>query len=156
MAIYLDANILWSWRTFDELDRVAVSIVAAQTQQRVLVPTIAAEEAEANLTRSLESIEAEWDAAVARLTDGFTIQYVYVEPVPSVERQVAAWRTRLQEFASPLPVDDGLALEALKREAWGTPPARRLIGDRGNDKGCRGARDAAIWLAIVRDHTARD
>jgi len=33
MAIYLDANVLWSWRTFAEADRLALSIVAHQAAE---------------------------------------------------------------------------------------------------------------------------
>ena len=42
MAIYLDANILYSWSTFAELDRVALTIVAQQNQQLIFVPRVAA------------------------------------------------------------------------------------------------------------------
>jgi hypothetical protein len=65
MAIYLDSNVLYPWRTFTELDRVAVSIVASQTKQFILVPWLVAEEAQAHYRRSLEGTVARLDSAIS-------------------------------------------------------------------------------------------
>jgi hypothetical protein len=51
MAIYVDANILWRWRTSCEADCLAISIVDRQTEQQILVAQLAAEEAEAHVRR---------------------------------------------------------------------------------------------------------
>ena len=62
MAIYLDANMLWSWRTFTEPDRSALSVVARQLGQEIYVPGIAAREAEERYRRllgeALDTIES--------------------------------------------------------------------------------------------------
>jgi hypothetical protein len=41
MAIYLDANVIWSWKAFTEPERLAVTILADQLGQEVFVPSIA-------------------------------------------------------------------------------------------------------------------
>jgi hypothetical protein len=155
VAIYLDANVLWSWRTFEELDRVAVSIIATQTGQQIRVPKLAAVEAEANLTRILTSFHAQWEAASTKLEAAFELSSIHAEPAPDVDSRVLIWRERLPRFVTVFDVDGDVALEALEREAWGTPPARRVGLEKGKDRGGVGARDAAIWLAIAKDHAGR-
>lgn len=151
MAIYLDSNILFPWRTFTELDRVALSIVAGQTQQRILIPWLVAEEARANYSRSLQDAVDQLDAALADVNRLFNDgEPVWVEPQPAVDEHVAHWQERLEALAQVMPVHADDTVEALRREVWGIGPARRTrkTGD--------GGRDAAIWLAVVRDHIARD
>lgn len=152
MAIYLDANILWSWRTFNELDRLALSIVAHQTGQAIYVPEIAAEEAEAHYRRSLlDAIEGH-ERAAKNLSGKFDQEFdVQLEPVPWVPDAVAIWRQRLAEVAQVVPTQPKDALSALMREIEGRPPAR----ERQADKPGSGARDAAIWLTVLRDHRSR-
>jgi hypothetical protein len=150
MAIYLDANVLWSWRTFTEPERLAVSIVARQLGQSVFVPSIVAREAEENHRRSLE--KALNDMAQARATVGrlfATEVHLEAEPWPDVDDAVETWRRCLEEFATILPLHDEDAHAAFDREITGTPPAK----PRDPGKAGRGGRDAAIWLTVARHHS---
>jgi PIN domain len=150
MAIYLDSNVLYPWRKFTELDRVAVSIVASQTKQVILVPWLVAEEACAHYRRSLETAVARLDSAISDVNHTFDeLEDVWFDPIPNVDRQLESWRERLDRMAETIPPVAEDAVEALRREVWGIAPARRT------DKSGVGARDAAIWLAIARDHAGR-
>jgi len=62
---------------------------------------------------------------------------------------VERWRAALGELGSVLPLEDGAAREALRREMYGIAPAHRT-GRTGI-----GSRDAAIWLTIAADHARR-
>jgi hypothetical protein len=149
MAIYLDANVLWSWRSFAEPERLALSIVARQLGQEVFVPSIAAREAEENYRRSLEEALEKVDKAwstVQRLFE--TEAEFYVDPWPQVDETVETWRRRLEELTTILPLHDEDAHAAFDREITGTPPAK----SRERGKPGRGGRDAAIWLTVARHH----
>lgn len=74
---------------------------------------------------------------------------VEVEPWPYVDGEVERWRAALGELGSVLPLEDGAAREALRREMYGIAPAHRT-GRTGI-----GSRDAAIWLTIAADHARR-
>lgn len=151
MAIYLDANVLWSWRTFTEVERLAVSIVARQLGQGVFVPSIAAREAEEDYRRSLENALADVEQARTTVERRFDMEVeLLLEPWPDVDGKVETWRRRLSELATILPLHDEDAHAALDREITGTPPAR----SREPHKPGRGGRDAAIWLTIARHHAA--
>jgi hypothetical protein len=150
MAIYLDSNVLYPWRTFTELDRVAVSIVAAQTTQFVLVPWLVAEEARGHYRRSLEKAVARMNSAISDVNRMFDeLDDVGFDPIPDIDHQVESWQERLDVMAKTIPPVAEDAVEALRREVWGVAPARRT------EKKGVGARDAAIWLSIVRDHAER-
>jgi hypothetical protein len=151
MAIYLDANALWSWRTFTEGDRLAVSIVARQLGQEVLIPWIAAREGEAEYRRSLQDAVDDLDRAFNTLERRFDFPFDRsTRPRPPVDYHVGIWLQRLEEFAVILPKDEGDALKALEREISGTPPA----APRTPRKAGRGGRDVAIWLSIARHHAS--
>lgn len=151
MAIYLDANALWSWRTFTEGDRLAVSIVARQLGQEVLIPWIAAREGEAEYRRSLQEAVDDLDRAFNTLERRFASSFDRsTQPRPPVDHYVAIWLQRLEEFAVILPKNEGDALVALEREISGTPPA----APRTPRKVGRGGRDVAIWLSIARHHAS--
>ncbi len=151
MAIYLDANILWSWRTFDEVERLALLIVAHQTGQRIFIPEIAAREAQETYRRSLEEAVDRHDAAVAELKRKFGEDFnVAVEPVPWTPDAVATWRSRLELVAETVPTEASDAVEALNREIIGKPPTKARVGRKPG----AGARDAAIWLTILHHHRA--
>jgi len=151
MAIYLDANVLWSWRTFAEPERLALSIVADQLGQRIIVPWIAAEEAAAHHRRSLEAAVACIDRAESALKRAFNSDFlIEPDPWPDVEEDVKRWRMALAQLGTVLPLSDEIAKEALLREINGDPPARRT--DKGSGVG---GRDAAIWLSVVADHARR-
>lgn len=154
MAIYLDSNVLFPWRTFTELDQVAVSIVSQQIQQFVLVPWIVREEASANYYRSLLAAADALDSAIREVDRKFDdLDPVYVEPVPYPDTQLGIWQARLNAFAGAIEQDPADAAEALRREAWREAPAR-ASGTGAKAHGI-GGRDAAVWLAVTRDHNGR-
>jgi hypothetical protein len=155
MAIYLDANVLYSWKTFTELERVALTIVAQQIRQKVLIPDVAAWEAEAHFRRALERALRDLARAQKATGDAFRGQEIVHPPPPDVEARVVQWRDELGQFAETIPLDHDDAAEAYRREAFGQQPAKRRRNERGDDIGGTGGRDAAIWLTIVRDHAAR-
>jgi hypothetical protein len=150
MAIYLDSNVLWSWHTFTEVERLAVSIVARQLGQSVFVASIVAREAEEDHRRALEKSLDAMEQAQATVDRLFSTEvHLEAEPWPDVDDAVKTWRRRLEEFATILPLHDEDAHAAFDREITGTPPAKPR--DRG--KAGRGGRDAAIWLTVARHHS---
>jgi hypothetical protein len=150
MAIYLDSNVLWSWRTFTEVERLAVSIVARQLGQSVFVPSIVAREAEEDHRRALEKSLDVMEQAQSTIERLFATEvHPEAEPWPDVDDAVETWRRRLEEFATILPLYDEDAHAAFDREITGTPPAK----PRDPGKAGRGGRDAAIWLTVARHHS---
>lgn len=153
MAIYLDANIVWPWRTFAELDRLALSIVASQVEQEVVIPEIAAIEAEEGYRRSLLTAIANHDTAFSDLQRNFGDRFeIDLEPTPDPQRSVEQWREGLDELGQVQALDPRDAVSALKREITGDAPAKER--DAGWTSG--GSRDAAIWLSVVRHHGDSD
>lgn len=151
MAIYLDTNVLRGWTTFTELNRLAISIVAGQLNQPLVLPEIVAHEAEAAFGRELQSAVDTYEAAERTLQALFRVEYTHVEPYPDVQSRLAAWRALRDEvfhIASMQPDD---AVEGLRREIHGAPPAK----SRRSGKPGAGARDVALWLTLVRDHRER-
>lgn len=149
MSIYLDANILWSWRSFDEIDRLALSIVASQIGQRILVPEIAAAEAAAHYRRSLEEAVDEYESALRSLRKKFGDEFEEHRQLdPDIDEAVEVWEARLRELAEILPTRSEDALEGLHREISGIPPAKKRVPKRPG----MGARDVAIWLTILGHH----
>jgi len=149
VAIYLDASVLRSWRSFTDASCLAVGIVAHQLRQEILVPTIAAREAEEGHRRALgETLEEFWSAhgqLQARFEEEIPLD---LDPRPDVDQRVELWRRRLEEFATVVPLEGPDAHEALEREITGRRPAQ----PRERKKPGRGGRDAAIWLSIARHH----
>lgn len=153
VAIYLDANVIYPWRTFSELRRLALSIVAGQLGQEVVIPSLAADEAEQHLSRALDEAIEQFDRAADKLRDLFgPDQEVYAEPSPWAPAVLRVWRQRLVELGRVVPLGADDAHRALAREVTGTPPARPRTGKGSGG----GARDAAIWLTVVRDHLSRE
>lgn len=152
MAIYLDANVLQSWRTFTEAGRLALSIVAYQLGQSIFVPSIAMREAEERYRRELETTVDRFEKAQSEVERRFYEQdaSVHVEPWPDIESMIETWRRRLEELAVVLPLHDDDAHAAFDREITGISPAK----PREQGKPGRGGRDAAIWLTIARHHLA--
>lgn len=149
MAIYLDANVLWSWRTFDEADRLALSIVAHQLGQKIFVPAIAAREAEETHRRKLTESLRSYHAAVDQLHRWFDVDFhAELEPQLDVADAVYIWRRRLGLLAEVIPTDAADAVEALEREIVGRPPTKQRVPKKAGS----GARDAAIWLTVLRHH----
>jgi hypothetical protein len=99
------------------------------------------------LKAALDRIETAETKLMSEFEQTFDVN---VEPLPNIDAALASWRERFGQIGGELPLDPGDAVEAHRREAWRVPPARE-----GKDGGI-GARDAAIWLTVVRDHCARD
>lgn len=147
MAVYLDTNQLHGWSTFTELNRLAISIVAAQLGQPLVLPQIVAEEAEAQFERWLQATLHRYEQAEADLTKLFES----VEPGPDSSRRLDQWRAQRDEVFEIASLRAEDAVEGLRREMRGAPPAK----PRQPDKPGAGARDVALWLSLVRDHRAR-
>ncbi len=79
VAVYLDTNVLYGWTTFTALNRLAISIVAGQLNQPLVLPQIVADE-EAQLGRELQSAVDSYAAAERALQALFPIEYTHVEP----------------------------------------------------------------------------
>ena len=152
MAVYLDTNVIYGWRTFGELDRLALSTAADQIGQSIVIPELVVIEAAAHYQRDLEAAIDSFDRAEAQLIELFELEYIHTEPQPDPDQRMIKWRERLDEMCEVIPTDESDAVLALKREVQGHPPAR----ERVQGKPGAGARDAAIWLSILRDHRERD
>ena len=151
MGVYLDTNVIYGWTTFTELSRLAISIVAGQLNQPLVLPELVADEAEAQHARELQSAVDRYESAERALQDLFPIEYTHVEPYPDLQGRLGAWRTLRDEVFEVAPMQPSDAVEALRREIHGVPPAKpRRPGKPG-----AGARDAALWLTLVRDHLER-
>jgi len=42
VAIYLDTNVMYGWHTFAELDRLALTILASELGQEIIIPSLVA------------------------------------------------------------------------------------------------------------------
>lgn len=155
MAIYLDADIVWGWKDFAHLDRVALTIAAQQLGQRVVMVGLTADEAEATLRRDLSESWSAYEDARKKINKLFDRDAL--DQVPSSLHDVVAdWRTSLERHIDLIPVAERAAEAALQREIARKPPAKALLDGKGKDQGGAGARDAAMWLTIVEDHKSRD
>jgi len=144
--------VICRWRTFGELERLALSIVADQLGQPIVVPELVVIEATAHYRRELDTVLDSFDTATEDLTKAFNLEYTHTEPQPDPEERELAWRQRLQEMCEMVPIHPPDAVEALEREIHGVAPAR----ERVKKKPGTGACDAAIWLSILRDHRERN
>jgi hypothetical protein len=151
IAIYLDTNVVCRWRTFGELERLALSILADQLVLPIVLPELVVVEATAHQRRDLVVSLERFEAATEELVAAFGLEYTMIEPTPDPDGRAARWRERLLEMCEVVPIHPPDAVEALEREVHGIPPARERIAKKQG----MGARDAAIWLAILRDHRER-
>src|SRR5437763_30083 len=97
VAIYLDTNVVYGWRTFAELDRLALTILASELGQQIVVPNLVAEELEGHMRRSFERAAAQFEAAAARVERLFELEYVMTEPVLNVDIALTPWRAGLED-----------------------------------------------------------
>ena len=159
VAIYLDANVLFSWPTLTELERVALSAVASQMGQDVVVPSLVVDEAAAHRRRKLEGVVARYERAAAAVNKAFAADGVRadVEPFPDVDSVMDRWRRVLEQSVTIVETRGEHASEGLRREVVGQPPAKprqppELDDERKTKvKPGAGGRDAAIWVTIVDD-----
>ncbi|HLB20396.1 MAG TPA: PIN domain-containing protein [Gaiellaceae bacterium] len=151
MTIYLDTNALYNWLDLAALDRVALSIVAADSQQQVIVPSIAAEEAESHFVRRLQRAANQIRLGQKIFNELFH-EPLLKENLPDIGKIVGDWRIGLTRHASTIEPPEGALEEAIRREIWRLPPARAIGGTKGEDAGATGARDCVIWLTVVDHH----
>lgn len=151
VAIYLDTNALYNWRTFAELDRVALSVAAARLRQQIVIPSLVVDEAAARHRRLLDRAVDTHTAGVRELSRLYEESYDdFLEPWPDTDLVVARWHSRLREFADVIETTADHCAAGLQREIGGRAPARaRTLGKPGS-----GCRDAAIWLTILEHHVS--
>src|SRR5712691_4497644 len=144
MAIYLDAEVLYGWSS-RSLEWSALRAIAQAHRLDLVIPEMALNEATANrrdqialkadaIRTAIEKAEGFFDAPNFRVPDARRIQ-----------RVADKWRSELLVGVQAIPASSDHAYEALSRELNRTAPTREG----------RGARDAAIWLAIRDDHRSR-
>jgi hypothetical protein len=156
VTIYLDTNVLHSWLDLAALERVALSIVAADSQQQVTVPSIAVDEAESHFLRRLERASNQIRLGRKTFNELFH-EPLLKEDLPNIDKIVSDWRIGLARHVTILEAPEGALEEAIRREIWRQPPARSIVDMKGEDVGATGARDSAIWLTVVDHHRrARD
>ena len=136
MAIYLDASVLRGTLQGPELS--AVNALARAYKQPILIPSIALDEATANRRRDIQQALDKVQGAIRNARWAFRVPGFH-EPQPAA--LALSWQKDILKAAEVLPIAPEHAAEALFREIERVPPTREG----------RGARDAAIWLA-VRDH----
>jgi len=129
-----------------------LSIVADQLNQQIVVPELVVVEATAHYRRELHAVRERFQVASTDLAEAFNLEYVHSEPQPDPDGREQVWRQRLLDMCEMLPTDPSDAVKALEREVHGIAPAR----ERREGKPGVGARDAAIWLAVLRDHLQRN
>jgi PIN domain len=156
LTIYLDTNVLHNWLDLAALERVALSIVAADSQQQVIVPSIAVEEAESHFVRRLRRASNQIRLGQKTFNELFH-EPLLKEEFPNIDKIISDWRIGLTRHASIIDPPEGAFEEAIRREIWRQPPARAIVDRNGEDAGATGARDCAIWLTVVNHHrSARD
>jgi hypothetical protein len=110
------------------------------------VQRVAAEETH---RRKLAEALKSYDAAVNQLRRWFDVEFsAELDPQLDIDDAVDAWRHRLRELAEVIPTDAADAAEALEREIVGRAPTKPRIPKKPGS----GARDAAIWLTVLRHH----
>jgi predicted nucleic acid-binding protein len=98
LAIYLDTNVICRWRSFGELERIALSIAADQLGQPIIVPELVAVEATAVYERELIAVKARFDEAAAKLVETFDLLYAETDPQPDPAERAWQWRRRLEQM----------------------------------------------------------
>lgn len=116
------------------------------------MPELVVIEATAHYGRELTTVLESFEVATESLTKAFNLEYTHTEPQPDPDERELAWRQRLLEMCEMVPIHPPDAVEALEREIHGVAPARERVRKRPGT----GARDAAIWLSILRDHRERN
>jgi hypothetical protein len=150
VAIYLDTNVLYGWRTLAEAERLVVDILAAELGLEIVIPSLVTDELEEHWRRELQSAADTFYAAATKVEELFDLEPIWTEPALDLDRVLDGRRRALGEaFRSCVGAPED-AVEGLRREIKGEPPAIRERGQPG-----RGARDVAIWMSVVRDHLHR-
>jgi hypothetical protein len=141
VAIYLDAEVLFGL-SLRSLEWSSLGAIAQGHQLDLAIPELALKEAATNWHAQLESKAAEIRRAMDK-AEGFFELAAFRPPNP--DSVTDKWLRELQRAVRVIPPVLEHASEALDRELNRIPPAREG----------RGARDAAIWLAIRDDHLSR-
>jgi hypothetical protein len=140
VAIYLDANVLRGQPAGPAFS--AVRAVAKAHALEIVVPAIALEEATALRRREISAAIEEVETALKNA------RWAFPPPrfdAPDPEQLASEWSAEFVSGLTVLPVSPEHATESLRREILRVEPTREG----------KGARDAAVWLALRDDHLAR-
>jgi hypothetical protein len=148
VAIYLDTNALYGWNSFGELPRLALSLVADQLGQDIVLSELVVDEAAHNYCHSLHEVLDEYAKSVEKLNRYFGVIFsALLEPGPDIDGAERTWRRRVDQWATTIETTGDHALGGMHREIHRIRPAKD--SEAGPGAGCR---DAAIWLAIAAHH----
>lgn len=89
--------------------------------------------------------------ARAQRAAGDNSAYDDLDIAANIDGELAEYEQSVRKLMTVLPLTDGDAREALIREARRIPPAKESSDGPG-----KGARDAAIWLAVLRETNTSD
>jgi hypothetical protein len=142
VAIYLDAETLYGL-SLRSLEWSALRAIAQAHRLELVIPEMALNEATANRREQIAAKAAAIRTAIEKAEGFFDSSLKFRAPDP--QRTADKWRTELLVGMRFIEGSAGHAYEALNRELNRIPPAHDG----------KGARDAAIWLAIRDDHRSR-
>jgi len=141
MLIVLDTNVLPRQGKVETVMISTILRVASALGARVsITETVLHESVNARMEEATRAVD-QHPQALAKLSRLSHVQPYYV---PSVEQIVSSWREQLLAAFEILELHGDDAREALQREASRRKPAK---------VGGTGARDAAIWLCVKREHS---
>lgn len=136
-ALVLDTNVLPIWRGLDGPLWLSVRKLCDLAEIELIVPEIVVHE-------SVNLRAASYEQAATRFVDAFRDieKFFDIEPiyVPDQSEVTEAWEDELRDAFTSVPINGVDAVEALRREATRTRPARDG----------RGSRDSAVWLTVAR------
>jgi hypothetical protein len=136
-ALVLDTNVLPVWRGLDGPLWLSVRKMCELAQIDLVIPEVVVYE-------SLNLRSGTYAQAATRFVDAFgeIEKFFDIEPiyVPDESEIRDSWEAELRGVFTVVPIDGADAVEALRREATRTRPARDG----------RGSRDSAVWLTVTR------
>ncbi len=141
MAIYLDAEVLYGL-SLRSLEWSSLRAIAQGHRLELAIPELALREATANWRDQVTAKAADIRRAIDRAEGFFELPHFRA---PDSQWVADKWRTELLSGARVIEATPEHASQALDRELQRIAPSRDG----------RGARDAAIWLAIRDDHLSR-
>lgn len=136
-ALVLDTNVLPVWRGLDGPLWLSVRKMCELAEIDLIIPEIVVHE-------SVNLRSETYAQAATRFVDAFgeIEQFFEIEPiyVPDESEIRESWEAELRDVFTVVPIAGADAVEALRREATRTRPARDG----------RGSRDSAVWLTVAR------
>lgn len=136
-AVLLDTSALPVWRGLDGPLWLSVRKLCEVSDIAVYLPELVIHESVNLRIERFAEAAAEFVDAYNRIEKFFDVDPIYV---PDVEEVSHTWEGELRAAFRVLDLDGADAVDALRREARRTRPARRG----------RGGRDSAIWMTTLR------